>query len=108
MDITKSEIHNKVTKAEAEVVELREALVIVDKCANKIDALLSRHVGYKYEGITYDGDTDKKLDGQLVKTEDGRVFLAQYRLADVYFLSTPNPETCSSNGVPNQNLHQRR
>lgn len=38
-------------------------------------------------GCTYDGDADKKLDGQLVKTKDGRVFLAQYRLGDVYFLT---------------------
>lgn len=69
MDITKSEIYSKVAKAKAEVAEMYEALVIVDKCANKIDALLSRHVGYKYEGMVHTREGCNNLGQRALVTD---------------------------------------
>lgn len=69
MDITKSEIHSKVAKAKAEVAELRETLVIVDKCAIKLDALLSRHSGYKYEGMANNKEVRNSSGQRLLVTD---------------------------------------
>lgn len=32
------------------------------------------------------GDSDKKLDGEIVKTKDGRYFLVVHSAADAYFI----------------------